>query len=189
MGVFATALAASAPWAHPQSQSAWVFDAVSADTVAPSVVCYTGPRYIVVERQLEGSLGSDLFARASARGRCDADSLPGDLVHRNEWADYFSGVRGDVLVIDSGTGPDIREVTMLDLRSGLRLLHRSYLHLAPSADSLTIGLWDGYYLDKTGPGCPPPVGGLLPGVDSLFTVNLRTGDVRFAGRTRCAVRQ
>jgi hypothetical protein len=182
VGVFAV-------WARGLSQAAWVLDPVSVDTVAPRVQCYTHARHIIVERQFEGSLGSDLFARSRETGLCDADSLSGDLVVRNQWAEYFSGVRGDVLVIDSGTGPDLREVIMIDLRTRRRLLQRSYLHLAPSTDSLRIGLWAGYYLDETAPDCPPPVGGLLPGVDSLFTVNLRTGDVRFAGRTRCAVRQ
>jgi hypothetical protein len=161
----------------------------NADSVAPGVQCHAHARHIIVEHQSENSLGSDLFARPYDTGRCDADSLPGDLVVRNEWAEYFSGVRGNVLVIDSGTGPDVREVIMIDLRTRRRLLQRSYLDLAPSTDSLAIGLWDGYYLDEPLPGCPPPIGGLLPGVDSLFMVNLRTGDVRFAGRTLCAVRQ
>jgi hypothetical protein len=151
--------------------------------------CYLHERYIVVERELIDEVGADLFVRARRSGRCDADSLPGDIVIRNDWAEYFAGLRGDVLIIDSGTGPDLRGLIVIDLRTHQRLLERSYVELVAGPDTTSIGIWDGFYLDRPAPGCKPPVGGLEPGIDSLFTLDLRTGDVRYAGRTRCANRQ
>jgi hypothetical protein len=151
--------------------------------------CYRHARWIVVERPLTESVGSDLFIRPHSTDRCDADSLPGDLVLRNEWAEYFGGLRGDVLLIDSGTGPDIRGLILVDLRGRRRIATLSYVDLEPGPDSATLGVWSGYELERPAPGCRPPVGGLGPGIDSLFVVDLATGAVRFGGRTRCAQRQ
>lgn len=87
IGSIAVVGIASAVWARATAQDAWVFDPVRIDTGGPRVVCFTGSRYTIVERQLDGALGSDLFVRTAETGLCGADSLPDDLVHRNEWAD------------------------------------------------------------------------------------------------------
>lgn len=169
---------------------AGIVDPIELDsTSSGGTRCYLHARYIVVERELIDRVGADLFIRSRAGGRCDADSLPGDIVIRNEWAEYFAGLHGDVLILDSGTGPDLRGLIVIDLRIRRRLLETSYVELAAGPDTASIGIWNGFYLDRPAPGCKPPVGGLEPGIDSLFTLDLRTGDVRYAGRTRCAARQ
>ena len=174
---------------EPPAQ-AGIVDPVELDsTNASHTRCYRHARYIVVERELVDQVGADLFIRSHAVGRCDADSLPGDIVIRNEWAEYFAGLRGDVLILDSGTGPDIRGLIVIDLRTRRRLLETSYVELTAGPDTTSIGIWSGFYLNRPAPGCALPVGGLEPGIDSLFTLDLRTGGVRYAGRTRCANRQ
>jgi hypothetical protein len=183
-------LAPRALTAQVASSDTSLFDAVRTEpSTVPNATCYVHAWYIVVARELTDQVGSDLFVRPAATGRCDADSLPGDYVLRNEWAEYFAGLRGDVLFIDSGTGPDIRDLILVDLRARRRLLAMSYVDLDTGPDSLTVGVWSGYELEKPAPGCAMPEGGLLPGVDSLFIVQVRTGERRFGGRVRCAARQ
>src|SRR6266702_3560890 len=138
------------------------FDAVTADKT-DRVVCYHHARYIVVQRRGK-EVGSDLFVRPAASGRCEPDSLPGDFVWRNKDAEYFLGLRGDVLFIDSGTGTDYVGTPIA------------------VPDSFTIGVWRGSELPKLAPGCPDT--GMIPGIDSLFWIDLRSGVLRFAKRTR-----
>jgi hypothetical protein len=166
------------------------FDPVEVDfSNAPTAICYMSARYIVVERQRKERIGSDFFVRPRESNRCEADSLPGDYVLRDEWAAYFSALRGDVLFIDSGSGPDIRYLILVDLVTRRRLTELSYVELVPGPDLTVVGLWDGYELEEPLPDCPAPSGGLVPGVDSLFFLDVRSGQTRFSGRTRCAQRQ
>lgn len=166
------------------------FDSVEeASSNVPGTKCYMTSRYIVVERDRKDRLGSDFYIRPREGGRCEADSLPGDYVLRDEWAAYFSALCGDVLFLDSGTGPDLRSLILVDLATRRRLTELSYVELVPGPDSTVVGLWDGYELEEPLPGCPAPPGGLIPGVDSLFFLDVSNGQTRFSGRTRCAQRQ
>ena len=163
------------------------FDPVRPDTVGPGVICYRHARHIVVARRVM-EVGSDLFIRPARSGRCDADSLSGDIVLRNHDAEYFLGLRGDLLFIDSGTGPDFRGLIVVDLRTQRRLLQTDYVgDVISGPDTFTVGVWHGYELTQPAPGCSKT--DMIPGVDSLFWVDLRSGKMRFAQRTRCAERQ
>jgi len=183
-------LATAAAEAQEPVAGAFSFDPIEVDSSnVPGARCYMSARYIVVERHREEAVGSDFFIRPRETGQCDADSLQGDYVLRDEWAAYFSALQGDVLLLDSGTGPDLRTLILLDLAARQRLAELSYVELIPGPDSTVVGLWEGSYLDEPLPGCAMPPGGLSPGVDSLFFVDLRSGRKRFGGRTRCAQRQ
>ena len=186
----AVCLATTFAQAQEPASGEFSFDPIEVDSSnVPGARCYLGSRYIVVERERRRSLGSDFFVRPRESSRCEADSLPGDYVLRDEWAAYFSGLHGDVLFIDSGTGPDIRYLILVDVAARRRLTELSYVDLAPGPDSLSVGVWVGFELEEPAPGCPAPVGGLLPGIDSLFFLDVRSGQTRFSGRTRCAQRQ
>lgn len=101
------------------------------------------------------------------------------------------GLRDSVLFIDSGTGPDMRAVTLFDL--GARRVLVSWMVYAgdvmrgPTARTVTI--WRASEMSQPAKGCPPPPYSMGTGIDSLFVVDLRTGKLTFAGKTRCAVRQ
>jgi hypothetical protein len=186
----AVCLAMAVAQAQEPASEGFRFDPVEVDSSnVPGARCYMSARHIVVERQRKERVGSDFFVRPRESGRCEADSLPGDYVLRDEWAAYFSGLAGDVLFIDSGTGPDIRYLILVDLAARRRLTELSYVDLVAGPDSTVVGLWDGYELEEPLPDCPAPPGGLVPGVDSLFFLDVRSGQTRFGGRTRCAQRQ
>jgi len=186
----AVCLAVTVANAQEPASEGFPFDRVEVDSSnVPGAKCYLTARYIVVEREREERLGSDFFVRSRESGRCEADSLPGDYVLREEWAAYFSAMHGDVLLIDSGSGPDLRSLILVDLATRRRLRELSYVELVPGPDSTVVGLWDGYEIEEPYPGCPSPQGGLVPGVDSLFFLDVRDGQTRFSGQTRCAQRQ
>ena len=186
----AVCLATTFALAQEPASGGFSFDPIEVDSSnVPGARCYISSRYIVVERERRERLGSDFFVRPRESSRCEADSLPGDYVLRDEWAAYFSGLHGDVLFIDSGTGPDIRYLILVDVAARRRLTELSYVELVAGPDSLSVGVWDGSELEETAPGCTAPRGGLVPGVDSLFFLDVRSGQTRFSGRTRCAQRQ
>ena len=171
----------------PLSAQADPFDRVTTDSIAAGVVCYHHARYIVVERRVM-EVGSDLFVRLASSRRCDADSLPADFVWRNRDADYFLGLRGDMLLIDRGTGPDVRTLVVVNLRSRRELSTMSYVgSVVAGLDSFTVGVWQAYTLTKPASDCPTTE--MIPGVDSLVWLDPRSGVARFAKRTRCAERQ
>jgi hypothetical protein len=185
-----TALVAACVFASasPASAQQAIFDSAQVERVNGSE-CHQYARYTVVARERNEEVGSDVFVRSSPHASCAADSLPGDYVFRNEWAEYFAGLRGDYLILDSGTGPDLRGLIVIDLASRRRVFEGGYVDLAPAPTPDALGVWQGYELAQPARGCTPPTGGLLPGVDSLVWLNLRTGKTRFAGQVRCAQRQ
>lgn len=153
------------------------------------ISCFASDRFVVVESQRPGEVGSDFFIRSKEGNRCESDSLAGDVVLRDEWAAYFSSMRDNVLILDSGTGPDIRYLILIDMHTGDRIAELPYVETEVGPDPLTLGVWMGSELDEPLPDCEPPSGGLIPGVDSLFLLNIRTGETQFADRIRCANRQ
>lgn len=189
VGVFCLGFLATPARAQEASPRDFAFDSVAVTESRGGITCYRGSRHIVVQRPLSGGLDSDFFVRPSESDRCDADSLAGDVVLRDEWAAYFSGMRDDVLFVDSGTGPDVRYLILFDMQTGRRIAELPYVETAAGRDSSSVGVWEPSELEETLSGCKAPTGGLLPGVDSLFYVNIRSGERRFSGRTRCAVRQ
>jgi hypothetical protein len=153
------------------------------------VSCHTHAMYTIVAREHTDSVGSDLFIRDARLRRCDADSLPADFVWRNRFADYFLGIRGDVLFIDDGTAIT-RGLTVVDLRARRIVVSTDYIGsvmLGPNPTTVTI--WRDFELKAPAKGCKRPPYGNLPGIDSLYWVDFKAGTLRFAGKTRCAVRE
>jgi hypothetical protein len=152
--------------------------------------CYVYDRYVVVAW---GSPDPEPVAIVRARhgeGRgvdpdCSPDSLAGDFVLRSEWAEYFSGMWGDLLVIDSGTG-DIRTLILYDVPT-----RRKVLELGGAAetegwiDDNTVRIWVLAATDLPRSVCPdiPLMFGV--GVDSLYALSLETLRLTPLGPRRC----
>jgi len=153
-------------------------------------MCYRHAQYTVVEQAVKDSVGSNVFVRDARGRRCDADSLAGDFVWRNRGgADYFLGLRGNVLFIDEGTGT-ARGLTLIELGSRRVLVKTDYVgDVMRSGQPGAVAIWQGAMLSKPAKGCRPPPYGNYPGVDSLYWVEIRTGKLTFAGKTRCAMRE
>jgi hypothetical protein len=164
------------------------FDVATIDTIARGVICYTYPKYVAVGREVE-EVGSDIIVRrrasspATAANACGADSVTGDFVIRNHDAEYFTGIAGHWLILDSGTG-NVRTVIIYDVDS------RKQLASFPGAiggwrDSTTLLVWLG-----SGEGsralCPSVAKELYVYVDDLMVLGLPSGQMRATGRRRCA---
>jgi hypothetical protein len=93
--------------------------------------CHVYPGWVVVVRPREGVPGEDVAVRrrdgADARALCTAP--PGDAAFAladPASPDYFFGLAGDLLFVDTGTGPDGRTLRLVDLAAGQTVLQAGY---------------------------------------------------------------
>jgi hypothetical protein len=116
---------------------------------------------------------------------CTADSLPGDFVVWNDWAEYFCGMWRDLLFIDSGTG-DVRSLILYDVPSRRRVLELDGAgETAGWIDDVTLRVWLLRATDLPRSLCPDIPEVLGVGVDSLFALNLETFRLKALGPWRC----
>ncbi len=81
------------------------------------VVCHESDDYLVVERENEEA-GNDFlvkYKRPDSESECKYQVEEGDFEIKNEWAEYFMALHRDLLILDSGTGPDPRDFIIWDL--------------------------------------------------------------------------
>jgi hypothetical protein len=159
--------------------------------------CFAYARYVVVARELRHEVGSDILVRptdgalrdaATLGGRCAADSLAGDVVLRNEWAEYFLGLSGDWLFLDSGTGPE-RGLVVHDIAARRKLAELSGVEIVGWRDSATLVLWLAGQESVAPALCPEIPEGFGVSVDTLYALELPAARLSPLGRWRCAARQ
>lgn len=153
--------------------------------------CYLYPRYAVVAWGSPGQ--GEPVAIVRKRGGtdpgggadCRPDSLPGDFVVRNEWAEYFAGMWGDLVLIDSGTS-NVRSLFLYDVPTRRRVFAvHGCGETAGWIDSTTVRVWvlcDGDFPRSLCPDIPDMFG---VGVDSLYAFDLEELSLRALGPWRC----
>jgi len=91
--------------------------------------CCQSPDYFVIEASLIDSVGSDILVKYkkdySDEIECKYIVGPTDFEIRNEWAEYFMGIRNNFLMLDSGTGPGPRGLIIYDLSKRKKLYETS----------------------------------------------------------------
>jgi hypothetical protein len=166
------------------------FRATESREVAPRVRCHHYDRYVVVEWESPDP-EPVAIVRERAPGApvavadCTTDSLAGDFVLRNEWAEYYSGLWEDLLLLDSGTG-QLRDLILYDVPSRKKLLTLEGAgEMAGVIDSTTVRIWllSGAELPRSL--CPEIPDMFDVGVDSLFAFDLRTLQLTSLGEWRC----
>ena len=174
-----------------------VFD-LTADTVriaAPRVPaldgsCYVYEKYVVVAW---GSPDPQPVALVRKRNvasdletvDCSPDSVPGDFVLRDEWAEYFMGMWRDLLFIDSGTG-NIRSLILYDVPTRQKVLELDGAgEMAGWIDEVTVRIWLLSGADLPRSRCPEIPETLAVGVDSLYALDLETFRLSPLGPWRC----
>lgn len=136
------------------------------------------PRPVAIVRAREGGSGAQI-------PDCRPDSLPGDFVVRNEWAEYFCGMWRDLLFIDSGTG-DIRSLIIYHVPTGRKVFELDGAgEMAGWIDDVTVRIWVLAAVDLPRSLCPDIPEMLGVGVDSLYAFNLKTFDLTPLGPWRC----
>ena len=152
--------------------------------------CYVYDDYVVVAWD---SVAPERLAIVRARDTesapedadCTPDSLIGDFVVRNEWAEYFCGMWGDLLLIDSGTS-NIRSLILYDVPTRSKVLEMGGVGGTDGwVDETTVRIWLLAGAEFPRSLCPdiPDMFGV--GVDSLYSLDLKTFRLTPLGPWRC----
>jgi hypothetical protein len=169
------------PWLTAMFDTTLHWESGRMDSMPNKVVCHTFARYRVVTRDKDKETGSDVIVR-NAGSLCAMDSLSGDFVLRNKFAEYFAAIRGNLLLINSGTGPqDSYALYDIPTRRELGWISGEILGWQ---DSTTVLIWE-----RKGNGthamCPKVREGLSVVIDSLYSWDVKTGKRSSLGRIRC----
>jgi hypothetical protein len=102
---------------------------VIAGDVPEGIECYESASYFVVAKAHPNESGTDFLARPKPEGGslppCEYRKTPGAFEIKNEDAEYYLGLAGDFLVLDSGTG-NVRDLIVWDLNGHKRVFVDQY---------------------------------------------------------------
>lgn len=115
----------------------------SADVHSPyvQVICHETDQFLVVEATKEDTAGNDLLIRKKGEGasdECRYEPGVGDIVIANNDANYFLSFAGEYLVVDSGTAPSPRVLSVYDMNTGVKVFTDSYVApVSSTGDEIT----------------------------------------------------
>lgn len=165
-----------------------------AAAAATKTVCHDAGRYRVIGKPTE-SVGTDFVVKITGRGRsipaCRYVVRPGEFEIRNEKAEYFLGLQGSLLILDSGTAPEPRGLIVWDLEKRQKVFTGSY---SPpySIDSSRMRFWV-QTGEATDANCPQAAGwrakGLGAALETETTLNFADLSLTPSASTRCSARQ
>lgn len=163
-------------------------------SAAGRTVCHDDGRYRVIARPA-ASVGTDFLVKQLGRGRsipaCKYLPREGDLEIRNESAEYFLGLEGAFLILDSGTAPEPRGLIVWDLAKRQKVFTGSYS--GPVAiDGDGIDFWQPSG-EATEANCPQAAAWRAQGLGAGLEVRTRLAfaDMKpvASSETRCSARQ
>ena len=171
-----------------------LFVSSSAVCAAARSTCHDEGRYRVIARPTD-SVGTDFLVKQLVRGRsvpaCKYLPRAGDLEIRNENAEYFLGVQGDILILDSGTAPEPRGLVLWNLATRQKVYTGSYSQpVKIDADGMSFWQESGPATDAN---CPQAATWRAQGLGAALESEVRLAfqDMRLSplGATRCSARQ
>lgn len=163
---------------------------------AGEVSCIDYEKYFVVTRELRNEVGSDTLVKFKSapdeRVACEYSVRSQDLEIKNEFAENFMGLHGDLLFLDSSTGPGTSGMTIYSLLTRKKAFETSYLGpINLSGDNLTLWQVEKEYV--TNAECPDAEKitqqGLNPTVQRKRILNLQTFTFSDTTDTRCGTEQ
>ncbi len=113
-----------------------------------------------------------------------------DFEIKNEWAEYFAGLNGDLLILDSTTGPGPSGLTIWDLKKRKKVYEGSWSDPEESKnDSLVYWTETGEATDNN---CPElekwKSDGLEAAIETKVILNLSNFKISKTRETRCSPR-
>lgn len=91
---------------------------ISADSI--QIKCYDSPKYFVIGREILGNPGTDFLIKYKStpdqKFPCSYTPEKNDFEIKADWVDYYAGMKGDLLILDSTTGPGPSGLTIWDLK-------------------------------------------------------------------------
>jgi hypothetical protein len=157
--------------------------------------CYESAKYLIVGKEVQGKLGTDLLIKykSNPREKLLCDYVPGneDFEIKNEWAEYFAGLKNDLLILDSTTGPGPSGLTIWDLAKRKKVYEGSWSDPEESKDDLLV-----YWMETgeaTDTNCPEleylKSQGLEAAIETRVMLNLSDFRITKTPQTRCSPRQ
>jgi len=159
------------------------------------VQCYQSPRYFVVAKDLKGKGGTDFLVKykSTADEKLPCRYLFGknDFEIKNEWAEYFAGLTGHFLILDSTTGPGPSGLTIWDLEKQQKVYEGSWSDPMEITDN-SIVYW-AETGEATDDNCPERARweshGLGAAIETKVVLDLSDFSVSKTQETRCTPRQ
>jgi hypothetical protein len=157
--------------------------------------CYESPRYLVIEKEVQGRLGTDFLIKYKSKQdeklSCNYVFVNNDFEIKNEWAEYFAGLKDDLLILDSTTGPGPSGLIIWDLKKRKKVYEGSWSDPEESKnDSLVYWMETGEATDNN---CPEfrnwKEHGLGAAIETKVILNLHNFKISKTQETRCNPRQ
>ena len=161
---------------------------------SPHIRCHSSPWYFVIEKDVKNGAGTDLLIKHKSRAE---ESLPciyvvrsGDLEIKNEWAEYFAGLRGNLLILDSTTGPGPSGLIIWDLQKRKKVFEDSWADPIIQDDSILYWTETG---EATHDNCPELAewesNGLGGAIETRVLLTFSHFTISKTNETRCSPRQ
>lgn len=155
--------------------------------------CYRYRSYTIISKTAKDSVGSDTLVKAAGdpKTACKWDEKGALLLIKNVNAEYFFGLSGAFLFLDSGTAADARTFMIYDLGAKKKVFSSPYSG-TPELKNGKLSFWSGNgAADKTN--CPDygtwTANGLSAVIETESLLDLSTMKVVPTGKTRCSARQ
>jgi hypothetical protein len=159
------------------------------------IQCHDSPRYLVVARDLRGAAGTDFLIKYKSHADeglpCEYRVEEGDFEIKNEWAEYFMGLKNDLLFLDSTTGPGPSGLTIWDMKKRKKVFEDSWSSPYEIQDH-----WMTYWKETeeaTNENCPErrewEAHGLGAAIETRVILNFSDFKVTRTTETRCNPRQ
>lgn len=170
----------------------------TATTSESDVSCHDSVKYVVVTRDRAGSgeVGNDILVKHKTGAQdavaCAYVVAPGDIELAAPGPTYFLGLTGDYLLLDHGTAPPPRGLSVYDLTVGKEIYSDQYNKPVEVGEG-TFTYWQPITTAPTTENCPDlstwRANGLDAGIERHVTLDLATLQFTDLGDMRCAVRQ
>ena len=160
-----------------------------------NLIFHDSPKYFIIEKQSDGNAGADILVKFKPE---PGTKFPQryivekrDLEIKNEYAEYYADLKGDMLILNSTTGPDPSGLIIWNLAKHKKVFTGTWSDPQKSDDnSLIYWLGTGKATEKN---CPEykrwKSQGLDGAIETRVILDLKTLKIRKTKETRCAPRQ
>lgn len=162
--------------------------------------CVENDKYFVVEKSLSDSAGSDHLIKFKTNSNqtfeCQYVANNGDLEIKNESAEYIMALENNLLLLDSGTGPQNRKMIVYDLIKKSIVFTDSYNTMEENNLDITNAYakyWTSTNKKVTSVNCPKAneykANGLGAIINARIILDLKTLTKKETGETQCLATQ
>jgi hypothetical protein len=170
-------------------------DVHKVDNQRVSITCHESSKYLVVAKETKNELGTDFLIKRKSEPdeklSCDYSLGNGDFEIKNEWAEYFAALKGDLLILDSTTGPGPSGLIIWNLEKRKKVFEGTWSNPEKIRDnSLVYWLETGKATEDNCPGLKEwRQHGLGGAIETRVILNLSDFTISRAEETRCSPRQ